>query len=268
MGDTTSASAVPEDHINPVDAFTITLERDPQLRATIIALAVFDRAPDWSTLVGRVERATRLVPRFRQKLISVPLGLAPPRWVVDPDFDLSLHLHRVRVHRGGGMPAVIDLARTQGLTSFDPDRPLWQFTLVEGLPKQRAALIMKLHHALTDGVGGIEIAAHVVDLEREPARVPSMPAAPTPRNHGLVELVADGVGFHLRRLADTGEQLRRTLPHTLRHGVAHPADAVGQAVGTAAAIARFVRPVTRTASPIMSGRRPLREFTRIYLDFV
>lgn len=263
MGDITTARAVPEDHINPVDAFTITLERDPQLRATIVALAVFDRAPDWQRLVERVDRATRLVPRFRQKLIPVPFGLAPPRWVVDPDFDLALHLHRVRVHRGGGMAAVLDLARTQGLTSFDPDRPLWQFTLVEGLPKQRAALIMKLHHALTDGVGGIEIAAHVVDLEREPERTPSMPAAPAPRAHGVVEQVADGVGFHLRRLADTGDQLRRAVPHTLRHGLARPTETISEAVGTAAAIARFVRPVTRTASPIMTGRRPLREFTRL-----
>ena len=81
-----------EDHINPVDAFTVTLERDPLLRATIVAVATFDQAPDWDVLSDRIDRATRLVPRFRQKLVTVPFGLAPPRWLVDPDFDLSLHL--------------------------------------------------------------------------------------------------------------------------------------------------------------------------------
>ena len=227
MGDTL------EDHIDPVDAFTVTLERDPLLRATIVAVATFDRAPDWDVLVDRIDRATRLVPRFRQKLVTVPWGLAPPRWIVDPDFDLSLHLHRVRVHRGGGMPAVLQLARSAGLTSFDHDRPLWEFTLVEGLPSKRAALIMKLHHALTDGVGGIEIAAHVVDLEREPASPGPMPAAPVARDHDVVDLLTDTIGYHLRRAADAGGEIRRAIPHTLRHGIARPVETVTDGVNTA-----------------------------------
>lgn len=249
-----------EDHINPVDAFTVTLERDPLLRATIVAVATFDQAPDWEILSDRIDRATRLVPRFRQKLVTVPLGLAPPRWLVDPDFDLSLHLRRVRVRRGGGMVAVLEMARAAGLTSFDPDRPLWEFTLVEGLPGRRAALIMKLHHALTDGVGGIEIAAHVVDLGREPMVPGPMPAAPAPTDHGIVDLVTDTIGFHLRRVADAGTGLRRALPHTVRHGLAHPAGAFADGVSTALAIARFVRPVTHTSSPIMTERRALRDY--------
>lgn len=256
-----------EDHISPVDAFTVTLERDPLLRATIVAVATFDTSPDWDALSDRIDRATRLVPRFRQKLTTVPMGLAPPRWVVDPNFDLSLHLRRVRVHRGGGMEAVLDLARSMGLRSFDHDRPLWEFTLVEGLPAKRAALIMKLHHALTDGVGGIEIAAHVVDLERAPAPVGPMPAAPAPREHGLVELVTDTIDFHVRRVTDAGAELRRALPHTLRHGLAHPAGAIADGMSTAAAIARFVRPVTRTSSPIMTERRPLRDFACFDVPF-
>ncbi len=261
MGDTL------EDHIGPVDAFTVTLERDPLLRATIVAVATFDRAPDWDVLVDRIDRATRLVPRFRQKLVTVPWGLAPPRWIVDPDFDLSLHLHRVRVHRGGGMPAVLQLARSAGLTSFDHGRPLWEFTLVEGLPSKRAALIMKLHHALTDGVGGIEIAAHVVDLEREPDTPGPMPPAPVAREHDVVELVTDTIGYHLRRAADAGDELRRAIPHTLRHGIARPVETVTDGVNTALAIARFVRPVTVTSSPVMTERRPLRDFSSFDVDF-
>lgn len=253
-----------EEHINPVDAFTVTLERDPLLRATIVAVATFDRSPAWTTLCDRVDRATRLVPRFRQKLVTVPFGLAPPRWVVDPDFDLSLHLRRVRVHRGGSTAAVLDLARAAGLTSFDHDRPLWEFTLVEGLPDKRAAVIMKLHHALTDGVGGIEIAAHVMDLVREPGEPGPMPAAPVAREHGLVELVTDTIGFHLQRVADAGAGVRRALPHTVRHGLARPGEVLSDGLGTAMAITRFVRPVTRTASPIMTGRRPLRDYS--YFD--
>ncbi len=261
MGDTL------EDHINPVDAFTVTLERDPLLRATIVAVATFDRSPDWDILVDRIDRATRLVPRFRQKLVTVPMGLAPPRWIVDPNFDLSLHLRRVRVHRGGGIAAVLDLARAAALTAFDHDRPLWEFTLVEGLPGKKSALVMKLHHALTDGVGGIEIAAHVVDLTEEPSRLGPMPAAPAPGEHGLVDLVTDTLGYHMRRVADAGTEVRRALPHTVRHGMAHPAAAVSDGVTTALAIARFVRPVTSTSSPIMTERRPLRDVSYFDVPF-
>ncbi len=249
-----------DDHIDAVDAFTLTLERDPLLRATFVAMATFDRRPDWDVLVDRVDRATRLVPRFRQKLISSPFGLTPPRWVVDADFDISLHLRRIRVHEGGTLTDVVDIARAVGLAAFDHDRPLWEFLLVEGLPEGRAALVMKLHHALTDGVGGIEIAAHVVDLTREPASTGPMPTAPEPSPHGLVDLVTDTADYHLRRLGAAGSDIRRSLPGLVRDGLVHPIRAATDVSTTAAAIARFVRPVTRTRSPIMTGRRPLRDF--------
>ncbi len=249
-----------EEHIDSVDAFTLTLERDPLLRATFVAVATFDRGPDWDVLRDRVERATRLVPRFRQKLISTPFGLTPPRWVVDPDFDLSLHLRRIRVHDGGSLTDVVEMARAAGLTAFDHDRPLWEFMLVEGLPDGRAALVMKLHHALTDGIGGIEIAAHVVDLSREPAAVGPMPDAPEPSDHGIVDLVTDTADYHLRRLGSAGSDVRHSVPVLLRDGLAHPARAVSNVASTATAIARFVRPITRTRSPIMLERRPLRDF--------
>ena len=248
-----------EQHIEPIDAFTFTLERDPLLRATIVAVATFERPPDWDLLVARIDRATRLVPRFRQKLVDVPLGLAPPRWIVDADFDLSLHLQRVRVPKGGDVAAVLAMARSAGSTSFDRDRPLWQFTLVEGLASGGAALIMKLHHALTDGVGGIEIAAHVVDLAPDAEDLGPLPPAPAAQPHGLFEVAADTVDHHLGRLSDVGRGVRDMVPHLLRQSVTHPRRTVQDGVETALAIGRFVRPVTRTSSPIMRERRNLRD---------
>lgn len=253
-------------HIEPVDAFTFTLERDPLLRATIVAVARFERAPDWDGLVERVERASRLVPRFRQKLVHVPFGLAPPRWIVDPDFDLALHLHRVRAPSAQGEEFVLDLARTAACTSFDHDRPLWRFTLVEGLPDEQAALVMQLHHALTDGVGGIEIAAHVVDLTPDPPEAAPMPPAPTSRPHDLVEVALDVAGHHAQRAVDVGTDLARALPHLLRHGLARPVATATSGLRTATSIARFVRPVTRTSSPIMRERRNLRDLAGLDVE--
>jgi WS/DGAT/MGAT family acyltransferase len=244
-----------EAHIGPVDAFTVTLERDPLLRATIVAVATFDGTPDWEVLGERVERATRLSPRFREKLVESPLGLAPPRWVLDPEFDLSLHLRRSRVHRQGGMEDVIEFARVAGLTAFDRDRPLWEFTLFEDLPDDRSALVMKIHHSLTDGIGGVDLAAHVVDLEPEPPTMGEMPPAPRPRSHGIGERVAESLGFHGRRVIDAADGLARALARNAVHLARAPVDAVTDGVETAVAIARFVRPVTRTGSPVMTGRR-------------
>lgn len=249
-----------DEHIGSVDAFTLTLERDPLLRATFVAVATFDRGPIWDVLVDRVDRATRLVPRFRQKLIPSPFGMAPPRWIVDADFDLSLHLRRIRVHDGGTLTDVVEIARAIGLAAFDHDRPLWEFVLVEGLPDGKAALVMKLHHALTDGVGGIEIAAHVVDLSRQPAPPGPMPAAPEPSDHGVMDMLTDTASYHLRRLGTAGSEISRSIPRILRDGAAHPVRTIGDATTTATAITRFVRPVTRTRSPIMTERRPLRDF--------
>ena len=122
-----------EPHLRQTDAFTMSLERDPLLRSTIVAVALFERPPDWDILVDRVDRATRLSPTFREKLTATPFGIAAPRWRIDPDFDLQFHLRRVDVPRPRTLDTVLKFARNAGMTAFDPARPMWEFTLMEGL---------------------------------------------------------------------------------------------------------------------------------------
>lgn len=245
-------------HVSGADAFTLGLERDPLLRSTIVAIAVLDRAPDWELLTRRIERATRIVPTFRQKLVPSPLGLASPRWVVDPDFDLSWHLRRARLPVRGGFPALLDLARTAGMTAFDHDRPLWEFTLFEGLPQGRTALMMKVHHALTDGIGGVAIAGHVVDLERHPAEPEghgATPAPPEADGHNPFEPLVDAVSHDLRQLVRAGLDLVRSTPGAIVGTVRDPLHAATDLTATARSIARFVRPITTTSSPVMRDRK-------------
>jgi WS/DGAT/MGAT family acyltransferase len=242
-------------HVRDTDAFTMSMERDPLLRSTIVAVSVFDRAPDWDVLVDRVERATRLTPTFREKLVPTPFGLAPPRWEVDPDFDLSWHLRRVGAPRPGSLEAVLGYARNAGMGAFDPARPLWEFTLLEGMSDGRAALVMKVHHALTDGIGGVQLAAHVVDLQREPSDMGPMPPEPVGRVAGRFDQIGDVVGYTTRRWGGIAAGQVRTLPGSLARAARDPLGTVGAAAATAAALARFVRPVTSTLSPVMTQRR-------------
>jgi diacylglycerol O-acyltransferase len=244
-----------ETHVRETDAFTLSLERDPLLRSTIVAVAVFERLPDWDVLVDRVDRATRLSPNFRQKLVPTPFGLATPRWKLDPDFDLSFHLRRAAVPTPGTFATVLEFARHAGMAAFDPARPLWEFTLLEGLTDGRAALVMKLHHALTDGIGGVQIAAHVVDLQAEPDDLGPIPDAPMPGPAHALEPLRDAIVYDLGRVLGALGAHLAALPHDVVRVVGDPVKAASGAVRTGFALARFVRPITSTLSPVMTARR-------------
>jgi diacylglycerol O-acyltransferase len=248
-------SMVGAGHVSDADAFALQLERDPLLRSTVVAVALLDRSPDWERLEELVERASRLSPGFRHKLVQVPFGLAPPRWIVDPDFDLSWHLQRASVRLGGELPAVLAFARNTGMSAFDPDRPRWRITLLEGLPDGRAALVIKVHHSLTDGIGGIQLAAHVVDLRRDPPPLGPRPPAPVATPYGPLEVFGDTASFTMRRVARAARSLVETVPCGVVDVVRHPLGAASAAAATLASIGRFVRPITTTDSPVMRRRR-------------
>ena len=105
----------------------------PRPSGHVVAVAWLDRSPDWDALVDRLERATRLVPIFRQRPVEPPGRLATPRWKLDPDFDLSWHLRRVASPAPHTPGTVLDIARLAAMTGFDTAHPLWEYTLVEDL---------------------------------------------------------------------------------------------------------------------------------------
>lgn len=245
-----------ESHVRQTDAFTQKMERDPLLRSTIVAVTLFDRSPDWPLLEERIERATRLAPTFRQHLVASPLGLAPPRFAVDPDFDLSWHLRRVSAPPPHTLDTVLEMARKAGMSAFDPARPLWQCTLVEGLQGGSAALVLKVHHSLTDGLGGIQIARHIIDLDPEPADLGPLPDLPPaqPLPFGPAGPLVDALGYDLSHLIRASASRLRMLPGDTVRTLRDPPRAVRQAWTTVGAIARFARPITTTLSPVMTKR--------------
>ena len=243
-------TAASDTYMRASDAFTWYMERDPALRSTIVVVDWLDRAPDWAVLVDRVDRLSRVMPSLRQHVVESPFRMTAPRWACDPHFDLDWHLSRITAPAPGTREAVLGLARHSAMAAFDRARPLWEVTLVEGMQGGEAALIIKLHHALSDGVGAMRMLATVADLQREPADLGELPAAPAGETPGPPGLVAGTLCSMAGQTASLA---------WLAAGAAIPAvirfarDPAGQARGAAA----MARSVYRTAAPNSAAMSPL-----------
>jgi diacylglycerol O-acyltransferase / wax synthase len=239
------------------DAFAWDMEHDPGLRSTVVTVMMLERSPDWDVLVDRFERVGRLVPMFRQKVVeSVPP--APPRWVYDPDFDLDYHLRRVIAPHPGTFDTVLEMARRAEMAEFDHARPLWEVTLVDELADGGAALVCKLHHSLTDGIGGMQIAMVLFDLTEDPVDRGPLPPVPEPDEPGALDGLRHLLRYDAAVVGKAARSAVLTAPAALLGGVRRPRRSVLAAAETAASVYRTVRPINRTASPIMKSRRLVR----------
>ncbi len=225
------------------------------LRSTMIAVYVLDRAPDWDRLVDRYDRATRLVPVMRMKVVESPVSFANPRLVVDENFDLSFHLHRFQLPSGSTWEDVLDEGRLQGMADFDRDRSLWQVTVLEGLPDGKAALIFKLHHAIADGQGALRIGEALVDSTAEGVELGPMPDAPegsdlsSKRAFGKT-MVRDNAAW----VAASTTGLAKQAGPAAVAAVKDPKATVIKLVDVAKSFVKFSQVATAPASPIMTKR--------------
>src|SRR5262245_20283519 len=204
------------DELGALDQILHRGEANPRTRSGIMTVEILDRAPDWDRFRTRLENVSRKVLRLRQKVVMPTLPTVPPRWVVDPDFNLDFHVRRVRVAEPGTLREVLDLAEVALQSPIDISRPLWTATLVEGLAGGRAAMMVHLSHAVTDGVGGVEMFANIYDLERDPA-AESVPPMPIPQDLSPNDLMREGFN---------------RLPGAIAGGVGKAIYGAAQAVGS------------------------------------
>ena len=241
-------------YLRPTDAFIWYLERDPRLRWTISAVFVLDHAPAFPDVVDRFEQVARMDPRFRSRLAAAPLRLGPPRWVPDDSFDLHYHMRHVTAPAPGRLEDVLGLACATAMGGLDHSRPLWQATLVDGLDGSRAALWVKMNHALTDGIGGLQVAEHLFDLEPEPRAARADLDAPPHDHVGGLSLVGKAISHDAATARAVAGRLTRALPSTVLDLLRSPRGTVRSALRTAGSVARSVRPITDTKSPVMQSR--------------
>ena len=128
--------------------------------------------PDYDELVETVEQRLHLVPRYRQKLAFVPLGQGRPKWIDDPHLNLRYHIRRTALPAPGSEEQLRNLAGRVFSQPLDRDKPLWELWVVEGLASDesgpRFAALSKTHHALVDGISGMDIVSVLFDTSPEP----------------------------------------------------------------------------------------------------
>jgi len=242
------------------EAIMWAVEKDPALRSDFCNLTFLDRRPEDDRVRATMQRALDAIPRLGQRVIGAPLRIAPPEFADDPTLDLDAHVRVVAVPSPGDDRALLDLCGALSEQPLDRARPLWEFTIIDGLSDGRAAMLQKVHHTVTDGVGGLKLSVAMVDFERdpEPKARDELPPSSEPPTTPLS--VARGALIDVaQRSIDTA---RRTIG-TAGHVVTHP----GEVPGRASDAARLLTSVQRQAlvtdparSDVMAGRSLRRHF--------
>jgi diacylglycerol O-acyltransferase len=238
--------------LGAVDMLMHRGEANPRTRSGVLAVEVLDTTPDWDRFRTVFENASRRVLRLRQKVVVPTLPTAAPRWVVDPDFNLDFHVRRLRVPEPGTLRQVLDLAEMILQAPLDISRPLWTATLVEGLADGKAAVLLHLSHAVSDGLGLVEMFTQIYDLERDPPPR-ATPPLPVPQDLSANDLMREGLS-HLPGAIVGG--VRGALfgaVQVVGRVVRNPGSAVGGVVEYARSSAR-VMTAAAEPSPLLRRR--------------
>ena len=230
------------DVVAPLDALLLKGDGDPATRAIMTFALVLSGPPDIDRLTGSFERASSAVPRMRQRVVS-PWSHGRARWVTDDAFDVGGHLRRIGAPGDASLDAVLSMASDSATAPFDPARPLWDATLVTGMNDGRAVLLLRLHHAIADGVRALHMMANLLDLEADPV--------------GGAVMTLEQRGSRLQAMRD---QLRKktseavTAQQRRAHSVAEVMiDMSRRPVGVAAEAATYVRSALRTYADVSSA---------------
>jgi diacylglycerol O-acyltransferase len=213
--------------------------------------------PEHNELVEAISSRLHLVPRYRQKLAFVPLGQGRPRWVDDPHLNLNYHVRSTALPAPGSEDQLKALAGRVFSQRLDRDKPLWELWVVEGLDGgERFAVLSKTHHALVDGISGVDIMSVLFDTSAEPE------APPDPGKRWLPRPLPSGTQLLAEALIE-----RATVPAEIVRGVRAafraPRRIAGAAVGALAGVGAMAWAGVNAApqSPYNVPIGPHRRFT-------
>jgi diacylglycerol O-acyltransferase len=224
------------DRLTAVDASFLTNETSAS-HMHVGGILVFEGSPPlYVALVEHVRSRLHLVPRFRQRLVVPPLEAGRPLWADDANFNLTYHVRHTALPEPGGEEQLKRLAGRVFSQRLDRSKPLWEMWLVEGLEDDRFAVLTKTHHAMVDGISGVDIGTVLFDLEPNPQPVHAENGwvpEPTPNSVKLLARGAsDAVSAPLKLAERAVEAVRR--PEYAARRVAEGLEGLGEIVGALA----------------------------------
>ncbi len=242
------------EEMDPFETVMWRSEADPRLRSPLTLVEILDQAPDADRLLRAHDWASRIVPRFRQRVVEPPLTLGAPAWVTDGELDFGYHLQHRQLPAPGTLHQVLEIAQSIAMRPFDRSRPLWEAVVINGLEGGQAAYILKAHHSITDGIGGVQLLALLHSRSREPMRDRPEPAAPPADTRTPVEILA---GQAARRALDAparAVRLSAVAAGLAARALTSPARSAQDAIAFASSLRRVADPATGAPSPLLSPR--------------
>jgi WS/DGAT/MGAT family acyltransferase len=238
------------DRLTAVDASFLTNE-GPNTHMHVGAVAIFEGPPPgYEDLRDHIESRLAMVPRYRQKLTVPPIQAGRPLWVDDPNFNLEYHVRHSALPSPGSEEQLTNMAGRIFSQQMDRTKPLWEIWLVQGLERNRFALLSKTHHSLVDGVAGIDLMTVLFDMKPvpEPPAQPEREWVPRPAP-SRAELVA-------RAARDTVSTPSRLAGRAMT-AIQHPRPAVRQALEAAEGLGElawaFANPAPRVPLNVEIG---------------
>ena len=234
------------ERLTVLDEMFIHLE-GPTTHMHVGGIALFEGdAPDYDDVLEMISRRLQHVPRFRQKLATIPLGLGRPVWVDDPHFHLEYHVRHTALPAPGSRAKLNSLVARVMSQQLDRAKPLWEIWFAEGLAGNRFALISKTHHSLVDGISGTDIMSVLLDPS------PEAPEIERDDWHPGIEPSSDQLMVEAlrERLTSPTEVMR-----SVQSAAGDPATFPGRLIGSLRALGEWLG--SGFAAPASSLNRPI-----------
>jgi diacylglycerol O-acyltransferase / wax synthase len=232
-------------------------EEQPRTRSTFATATVLGHPLDVERFRRRLDFTSRRVERLRQRIVFPAVEITPPRWVVDPDFDLEYHLRQASLPEPGGHEELLRFVEPLLMSPLDRARPLWETYIVEGLAGGKGAVVSRYSHAMFDGIGGLLALGRLFDQEPEPAERP-MPLEPIPEDVTPTDLVRGALPNLPGTVVAGAGRSAWSVAGAGIHAVRHPRRTVADTATWARAVTGLVGSSSVERSPLLRSRSPAR----------
>jgi len=198
-------------HLSALDALFLQLEtpETPMHVGSLMMLGGFGPRKDpYNAIRAHIEKRLHLAPVFSRVLRFMPLDLASPLWIDAPRVDLDYHIRRLTLPRPGSQAQLEAAVAKLHAGMLDRSRPLWEFTVIDGLKTGEVGFFAKIHHAALDGQGGIAVAQALLDTQKRPRAV----AAPRATPARMAPSAAKMLGSALRNTVAQYVRILKAVP--------------------------------------------------------